>query len=65
MLILSRKSQEKILIGDDIVITVVQVKFNQVRLGIDAPRDVNIVRQELVDPLSEKYALKVPLLKSS
>ena len=47
MLVLSRKADERILIGDDIVVTVVRIGPDAVRLGIDAPRDVNIVREEL------------------
>ena len=48
MLVLSRKLNEQIIIGDNIRITVVAVRGNQVRLGFEAPRDVNIQRQELV-----------------
>ena len=47
MLVLSRKSGERILIGDDITLTIVRIGPNTVRLGIDAPRDMNIVREEL------------------
>lgn len=47
MLILSRKPGERILIGDKVQITVVRIGPNTVRLGIDAPRDMNIVREEL------------------
>ena len=47
MLVLSRKPGERILIGDDIAITVVRIGPNTVRLGIDAPKDKNIVREEL------------------
>ena len=47
MLVLSRKLQEKIQIGDHIVITVLQVKGRQVRLGIQAPRSVRVLRSEL------------------
>ncbi len=47
MLVLSRKPGERILIGDDVTITVVRIGPNNVRLGIDAPRDMNIVREEL------------------
>ena len=59
MLVLSRKSDQRILIGEDIVITVVQIAPRQVRLGIEAPRDQNIVREELIvrdDDASEKEA---------
>ena len=48
MLVLSRKPGEKILIGDKVQITIVRIGPNTVRLGIDAPRDMNIVRDELV-----------------
>jgi carbon storage regulator len=47
MLVLSRKPGERILIGDNVAITVVRIGPNSVRLGIDAPRDMNIVREEL------------------
>lgn len=47
MLVLCRKSQEKIQIGENIVITVLQIKGNTVRLGIEAPRDVHVLRTEL------------------
>ncbi len=50
MLVLSRKPGERILIGDDIAVTVVRIGPNTVRLGIDAPRAMNIVRDELCDP---------------
>ncbi len=49
MLVLSRKAGERILVGTDVVITVVRIGPNTVRLGIDAPSDQNIVREELVD----------------
>ncbi len=47
MLVLSRKPGERILIGEKITLTVVRIGPNNVRLGIDAPRDLNIVREEL------------------
>ena len=47
MLVLSRKSGERILIGDDITVTIVRIGPNTVRLGIDAPREMNIIREEL------------------
>ena len=50
MLVLSRKLGEKIFIGDDITITVTLIDRDRVRLGIDAPRDVPIYRQELATP---------------
>lgn len=47
MLVLTRKANEEILIGDNIKITLVRVKGGSVRIGIDAPRDVRVVRGEL------------------
>jgi carbon storage regulator len=49
MLVLSRKPGEKIVIGDSVTITIVRIGPNTVRLGIEAPRDMNIVRQELCE----------------
>ena len=47
MLVLSRKEGERILIGDQIAITVVRINATTVRLGIDAPAKVVVVREEL------------------
>lgn len=47
MLVLTRKSKEQIRIGDDITITVVRLQGNSVRIGIDAPREMRVVRGEL------------------
>jgi carbon storage regulator len=49
MLVLTRKLLEKLYIGDDICVTVVRLEGGQVRLGIDAPREVTVVRAELLD----------------
>jgi carbon storage regulator len=53
MLTLTRKSGEQIRIGDDILITVREVRGNQVRLGIEAPRSVHVYREELYQKLAE------------
>lgn len=53
MLVLSRKSQETIKIGDDIEIRIIEVKGDTVRIGIDAPKSVDILRGELVQSISE------------
>jgi carbon storage regulator CsrA len=47
MLVLSRKTQERIQIGDNVVVTVLRVKGNMVRIGIEAPKDVRVMRAEL------------------
>jgi carbon storage regulator len=49
MLVLSRKLGEKIIIDGQIAITVVRIDRNQIRLGIEAPRSVSVVREELRD----------------
>ena len=47
MLILTRKDNESLFIGDEIEITVLGVKGNQVRIGIDAPKDIDVHRDEV------------------
>jgi carbon storage regulator len=59
MLVLSRKLGEKIFIGDNICITVVDIDRGKIRLGIEAPRDVPIYRQELL-PLNGAPRADVP-----
>jgi len=54
MLVLSRKAQERIFIGDDVIVTIVRITPNNVRIGIEAPRGTNIVREELVEPQDEE-----------
>jgi carbon storage regulator len=49
MLVLTRKLMEKLYIGDNVCVTVVRLEGGQVRLGIDAPREVSVVRAELLD----------------
>lgn len=53
MLVLTRRKNQSIVIGDDIVITVLEVKGDQIRLGITAPRDVQVYREELLADLTE------------
>ena len=48
MLILTRRSGETIIIGDDVKVTVLSIDRNQIRIGIDAPEEVDIVREELL-----------------
>jgi carbon storage regulator len=49
MLVLSRKSTESIHVGDSVVVTVLEIRGNKVRLGIEAPKEVHVVRSELKD----------------
>ena len=57
MLVLTRKVDEEINIGDDIVIRVVEVNRGNVRLGIDAPGNVSIYRQEVYEKIQEQNLL--------
>lgn len=56
MLVLSRKPGERILIGDDIVVTVVRFQGGTVRLGIEAPRDFAVIREELGQAMTDPPA---------
>ena len=47
MLVLSRKSMERIQIGDNVVVTVLEIHGNKVRIGISAPREIRVLRSEL------------------
>ncbi len=53
MLILTRKSGESLMIGEDISVTVLGVKGNQVRIGINAPKDIAVHREEIFDRIHE------------
>jgi len=54
MLILTRRVGETIRIGDEITVTVLGVKGNQVRLGIGAPKDVSVHRQEIFERIARE-----------
>ncbi len=54
MLVLSRKRDESIIIGDDVVITVVDIKGEQVKLGVTAPKTVSIHRKEVYEAIQRE-----------
>ena len=54
MLVLTRKLDEKINIGDDIILTVLEIGKTSVKLGIDAPKNVSIFREELYERIQEE-----------
>ncbi len=57
MLVLSRKLGEKIVIGDNILVTIVKIDRNQIRIGIEAPHDVPVYREEIAPQRTIKSSL--------
>ena len=56
MLILTRRVGETLVIGDDVTITVLGVRGNQVRIGVNAPRDVSVHREEIYERIKKEKA---------
>ena len=56
MLVLTRKTNQSIMIGDEIEVTILSVTGDKVRLGINAPRDVPVFRQEVYEAIDERGA---------
>lgn len=56
MLVLTRRANQSIIIGDDVVVTVLEVRGDQVRIGITAPRDVTVHREEVYRALHDANA---------
>ncbi|MDD4270700.1 MAG: carbon storage regulator CsrA [Pirellulales bacterium] len=56
MLVLSRKMNESIVINDNVIVTVVEIRGDKIRLGIEAPRDVTVHRREVYDAIKRAEA---------
>ena len=61
MLVLSRQRDESIIIGDNIVVTIVDVRGDKVKLGIDAPQDVSVHRREVYEAIQRENQLAAKL----
>ncbi|MFI3257558.1 MAG: carbon storage regulator CsrA [Spirochaetales bacterium] len=54
MLILSRKLNEKIKIGEDITLTILEIRGDQVKIGVEAPKDIKVFRQEVYESIQKE-----------
>ena len=58
MLVLTRKTNESIIIGEDIVLTVIEIRSGNVRLGIKAPKEVSVHRREIYEAIKSRETRK-------
>ncbi|MFT3905966.1 MAG: carbon storage regulator CsrA [Steroidobacteraceae bacterium] len=65
MLILTRRVGETVMIGDEVSVTVLRVKGNQVRLGVNAPKSVSVQREEIFQRIQQENAASVPSVEVS
>jgi carbon storage regulator len=65
MLVLSRKDGESIRIGGDITIKIIEVKGRQVKIGIEAPKEVSILRDEIYELVKEENTTRLAVVKPS
>lgn len=56
MLVLSRKKNDSIMIGDDIIVTIVDYDGDRVKIGIDAPKNIRVFRKELIETAEDNAA---------
>ena len=57
MLILTRRVNEKLMVGDDVTVTVLSISGNQVRIGVTAPRHVPVYREEIYEKIKRQESL--------
>ena len=60
MLILTRHPSESILIGPDVIVTVLAIRGDQVRIGISAPKEIPVHREEIAERVKQERANKIP-----
>jgi len=65
MLVLTRRPGESIVVGQNIIITVIEIKGGQVRIGIDAPRDVQVHREEIYEQVRQENIAAVASSKEA
>lgn len=65
MLILTRRLGETLVIGDEVTVTVLGVKGNQVRIGVNAPKDVSVHREEIYERIRREQKDLLPSSRSS